>query len=70
MDEHLLKIYKGTSRQVYQELETSAHGLTDEEAKIRLEKYGPNELKKEKKISPVKLFLKNFISFMSIIYII
>ena len=67
MEEHLLKIYKGTSRQVYQELETSAHGLTDEEAKIRLEKYGPNELKKEKKISPVKLFLKNFISFMSIL---
>ncbi|MBO8427979.1 MAG: cation-transporting P-type ATPase [Firmicutes bacterium] len=67
MDERISKLYKGTSRQVYQELETSAHGLTSEEAKIRLEKYGKNTVEKKKKASSLKLFFKNFISTMAIL---
>ncbi len=44
-------------------------GLTGEEAKRRLEKYGPNELKEEKKVSPVQRFFlqfKNFLVFLLI----
>lgn len=44
MDERLNKIYKGTTRQIYLELETSAHGLSKEEALKRLETYGHNEI--------------------------
>ena len=49
MDERLAKIYKGTSRQTYLELETSAHGLSKDEAIARLEKYGPNVIAKKEK---------------------
>ncbi len=37
-------------------------GLTTKEAKKRLEKYGKNEIKREKKISPFKIFLSQFTS--------
>ena len=47
MDERLNKIYKGTSRQIYLELETSAHGLSKDEALKRLETYGHNEIAKK-----------------------
>lgn len=67
MDERLTKIYNGTSRQIYEELKTSAHGLSDDEAKNRLAQYGKNEIEKKKKQSNVKLFFKNFISTMAIL---
>ncbi len=35
---------------VFQELESSASGLTEEEAENRLEKYGFNELEEKRKI--------------------
>ncbi len=44
---------------VLRELDTSPSGLSEEEAKRRLEKYGLNEVK-EKKESPVLKFLKKF----------
>ncbi|OYT43283.1 MAG: calcium-translocating P-type ATPase, PMCA-type [Candidatus Aenigmarchaeota archaeon ex4484_56] len=37
-------------------------GLTGKEAEERLRKYGKNEIKKEKKVSPIKLFISQFIS--------
>ncbi len=40
------------------------NGLTQEEAKRRLKKYGPNRLEKKKKISAVKIFLQQFNDFM------
>lgn len=42
-------------------------GLTKEEAKTRLEKYGSNELKKEKKTSPLAIFLHQFKNILIII---
>src|SRR4030067_2939726 len=57
--------------QVLKELNTDIHrGLTEEEVKSRLEKYGYNELKKEEKISPFVLFINQFKNILIIILII
>ena len=45
-------------------------GMTQQEAQARLEKYGPNELKKERGKSPIKLFLRQFKGVLMIILII
>ena len=39
-------------------------GLAAEEAKLRLEKYGLNQLKEKKPISPIKIFLEQFQDFI------
>lgn len=39
---------------------THEYGLTNEEASRRIQEYGPNELKKEKKDGPIKIFLRQF----------
>lgn len=49
-------------------LKTSKTGLTDKEAKIRLAKYGPNDIQKKAEIHPFVLFLNQFKSF--IVYIL
>jgi len=51
--------YKKTE-EVFRELKTSKQGLTEKEADIRLKKYGYNEIKQTKKISPIKIFLEQF----------
>ena len=57
--------------QVLKELDTDLHkGLTEEEVKRRLEKYGYNELKKEEKISPFTLFVNQFKNILIIILIV
>ena len=48
-------------------LKTSKKGLTEEEVRNRLEKYGTNEIKKIKGISPLKIFVRQFTSFITII---
>ncbi|MBI2161309.1 MAG: cation-translocating P-type ATPase [Candidatus Rokubacteria bacterium] len=46
---------------VLRELETDPHqGLSAEEAGRRLERYGPNELRKEERAAPWRLFLNQF----------
>jgi P-type Ca2+ transporter type 2C len=45
-------------------------GLTQQEAQSRLTTYGPNELKKEKGKSPIKLFLAQFADVLMIILLI
>jgi Ca2+-transporting ATPase len=45
-------------------------GLTQDEAKKRLAQYGPNELKKEKRASPIKMFLGQFTDLLIIILLI
>lgn len=42
----------------------SENGLTSREAERRMRIYGPNEIKKKKKISPVKIFLSQFNDFI------
>jgi len=45
-------------------------GLTDEEVKKRLSVYGPNELKKEEKVSPLSVLLHQFANTLIIILLI
>src|SRR4030043_679937 len=57
--------------QVLKELNTDIHrGLTEDEIKSRLEKYGYNELKKEEGISPFTLFINQFKNILIIILLI
>lgn len=45
-------------------------GLTNEEAKRRLSQYGKNELKRQKKVKPLKIFLEQFTSPLLILLIV
>ena len=54
--------------EVFQRLATTPDGLSDDEARRRLSRFGPNELKREKKRSPVFAFLSQFRS--PLIYIL
>lgn len=58
-------------KEVIRQLNTDdKNGLSEEEAKIRLEKFGPNELKSIDSISPWKMFLSQFRDALIIILII
>ncbi|KRN29032.1 hypothetical protein IV38_GL001247 [Lactobacillus selangorensis] len=54
-------------QEVYQQLGTSAQGLTSAEAKKREEKYGENVIQKKKQEPLILRFLKNFTSLMAIL---
>jgi Ca2+-transporting ATPase len=54
-------------RTVLESIGSSAQGLTAQEAQARLIKYGANELRDEKKVSRLILFLSQFKSFLIII---
>lgn len=57
--------------QVLEQLDTDPHqGLTEDEVKSRLEKYGYNELKKEKKISALSIFINQFKNILIIILLV
>src|SRR3990170_6107426 len=59
------------TEQVLKELNTDPHhGLTEDEIKRRLEKYGYNELKKEEKVSPFILFINQFKNILIIILLV
>ncbi|AUX09201.1 Ca2+-transporting ATPase [Halalkaliarchaeum desulfuricum] len=47
---------------VYDELDTSEEGLDAEDARARLEKYGPNEIEAEEGVSPLQIFLEQYTS--------
>ena len=49
------------------QLKTNITGLKDEEAKKRLDEFGPNELKEKKAVSPLILLLEQFKDFLIII---
>ena len=55
---------------VFKILETGPNGISSEEARRRLEKYGPNEIAREKRISPIIIFVRQFKSILMIILII
>ena len=48
--------------EVLEALQTSEKGISDKEAETRLSKYGRNTFHQKSKLSPVSLFLKQFIS--------
>ncbi|MDI9623690.1 MAG: calcium-transporting P-type ATPase, PMR1-type [Methanothermobacter sp.] len=56
--------------EVLKELSTSKDGLSSEEAKKRLLKYGENELVEEKKEGPLRLFLNQFMDVLIILLIV
>jgi len=51
------------------DLKSSLQGLSSEEAKKRLEEYGPNELKEVEKKTPLGMFLDQFKDFMILVLI-
>jgi P-type Ca2+ transporter type 2C len=52
--------YKKTYGEILKEIDSNANGLTDNEAKERLKKYGYNELKSKEKDPLWELFLASF----------
>jgi Ca2+-transporting ATPase len=50
-------------------MESKKQGLTSKEARIRLKKYGLNEIKRQKKRSPTQIFLSQFTSPLILILI-
>lgn len=63
------EIYNKSIEELYEELDSSRNGLTNEEAIKRLETNGENKLDKEKKKSNIALFLGQFNDFMIILLI-
>lgn len=61
--------HKKTTDHVLRDLNTSKTGLSTNEARKRLKKYGPNELIEEKGPGPLSLFLNQFKSFLIVILI-
>ncbi len=59
-----------TSEAVMQELKVTPIGLTSTDAKERLITYGPNELKKEKGKSPLKILIGQFTDVLMIILLL
>ena len=55
---------------VFKELDTSKEGLSEQEAKIRLEKYGENKLKEAKKKSMIARFFAQFKDVMIVLLLI
>lgn len=55
-----MEYYRKPVNKVIEELDTSMRGLSREEAQKRLEKYGRNEIRRKKPISPLSIFLSQF----------
>ena len=68
-EEKKLNFYNETVDELYKRLETRESGLTEEEVKKRLEKYGENKLAEQKKKSNIALFFGQFADFMVILLI-
>ena len=62
--------YQQSKEQLFNELNSSANGLSDSQAKANAEKYGKNELIEEKQKSALVIFLEQFKDFLVIILII
>ncbi len=62
------KWYVFAQEEIFDKLETSKNGLTDDEVKIRQEKYGPNSLPSGQTISKTTLFFSQFKS--SLVYVL
>ena len=68
-EEKKLNFYNETVEELYKRLETKESGLTEEEVKKRLEKYGENKLTEQKRKSNIALFFGQFADFMVILLI-
>ncbi|MEN7982565.1 MAG: HAD-IC family P-type ATPase [Nanoarchaeota archaeon] len=57
-------------KEIFSEFQTSEKGLTQEQAKTKLEKYGKNEIKKTHRLRPLKILIQQFNSFLIYILLI
>ncbi|NOT36581.1 MAG: cation-translocating P-type ATPase [Saprospiraceae bacterium] len=64
-----MKYYNKSTKDILQQFNTSAEGLSVSESQKRLKEFGPNELQEKKKIPAWMLFLNQFKDFMIIILI-
>lgn len=64
------KVQKQTTEELISSLKTSADGLSEQEAKTRLESYGLNVLKNESKTTIIKLILGQFKSSLIFLLIV
>ncbi|MCP2597037.1 calcium-translocating P-type ATPase, SERCA-type, partial [Candidatus Aminicenantes bacterium AC-335-G13] len=55
--------------EILKKLNTDFSGLSSEEARRRLEKYGYNEIRRFKRITPFQIFIRQFTSFLVLILI-
>lgn len=55
------------SEDVFSQLETGKSGLTTAQATDRIARFGPNEIKGGKKISPLRIFLSQFANYLILI---
>ena len=63
-----MKFHQSTSEDVLKHFSSTINGLSDREAEERVAWYGPNEIRRDREISPIKIFLAQFNSF--IVYIL
>ena len=63
-----MEFYQLSKSQVFEELQATEKGLTEDEVKLRLERYGPNALKEEEGIKVLKLLVSQFNSI--VVYIL
>lgn len=63
-----MEYYTSDLKELFDSLKTNEKGLTKREALIRIEKYGKNEIKVEKKINPLVIFINQFRS--GVVYIL
>lgn len=63
-EEKKLDVYNEKVEELYKRLETNINGLSEIEAKKRLERDGENKLEERKKKSNLMLFLGQFNDFM------
>ena len=62
--------YRIDAQEVLRQFDTSEEGLTGQEAEVRIEKYGYNELVETGGISPLRMFLNQFTDPMVIILLV
>ncbi|TFF88778.1 MAG: calcium-translocating P-type ATPase, SERCA-type [Promethearchaeota archaeon] len=65
-----IQYIRSTELEIYNKLNTSDDGLSKEEAKKRLEKYGSNEIKKKKERSLIKMFFNQFKDVLTIVLLV
>ncbi|MFO7599632.1 MAG: cation-translocating P-type ATPase [Candidatus Desulfacyla sp.] len=63
-----MKFHTASSEDVLKDLSSTINGLSESEAAERLARYGPNEIRRTREISPWRIFLSQFNSF--IVYIL
>jgi Ca2+-transporting ATPase len=63
-------MHRKTPAQIFKQLKTREHGLTNTEVKERLKEYGPNQIKATKKKPLIVSFLEEFTDLMVVILII